>query len=81
MNKNTYYLQNRERKLYEKSFQDINDYFVSLEMKVKISYNDIKLSRRLSQMTQKTNQFNLTTRRYSESQINDFIISDTNRVK
>jgi FkbH-like protein len=51
------------------------DYLASLEMKMRISLNDSRHVARLSQMTQKTNQFNLTTRKYDEHQIQEFIRS------
>jgi FkbH-like protein len=51
------------------------DYLASLEMKMRIGVNDSRSVARLSQMTQKTNQFNLTTRKYDEHQIREFILS------
>jgi FkbH-like protein len=54
----------------------LRDYLGSLEMKMAISIDDVNNVARLSQMTQKTNQFNLTTRRYDESEIQRFIQSD-----
>ena len=44
-------------------------------MKMRIGLNDSRHVARLSQMTQKTNQFNLTTRKYDEHQMQEFIRS------
>ncbi len=49
------------------------DYLASLEMKMQVSFNKAAHLARLSQMTQKTNQFNLTTRRYNEQRMQEFI--------
>jgi FkbH-like protein len=54
----------------------INDYLKSLNMKMTVGLNDMSLFKRLAQLTQKTNQFNLTTRRYSEKDIADKIRDD-----
>jgi FkbH-like protein len=45
------------------------DYLKSLNMKMSVGLDDISLVTRLAQLTQKTNQFNLTTRRYNEKDI------------
>jgi FkbH-like protein len=54
----------------------IVDYLKSLKMKMTIGLNDKSLVTRLAQLTQKTNQFNLTTRRYSEKDIAEMISAD-----
>ena len=48
-------------------------YLKSLKLHIKYYLNDEKLVGRMAQLTQKTNQFNLTTKRYSENDINYFI--------
>jgi len=59
------YLERRDRLKVISSYSSMEDYLRSLEMKLTISeINDMNIER-LSQMTQKTNQFNLTTKRYS----------------
>ena len=40
---------------------------------MEVSYNNLNDKIRLSQLTQKTNQFNFTTKRYSELDIENFI--------
>ena len=52
----------------------VDEYLTSLKMKMLVNFNNAAHLARLSQLTQKTNQFNLTTRRYSELQIQEFIL-------
>lgn len=59
--------ESRERAETSRTSQ--SDYLASLEMRMKVGLDDPRQVARLSQMTQKTNQFNLTTRRYDEQQI------------
>lgn len=48
----------------QESFSDISEYLRSLDIEIQIqTLNDFNIER-ISQMTQKTNQFNLTTHRY-----------------
>ncbi len=51
------------------SFSSIEDYLRSLEIHLTIEKNKEDLLPRVAQMTQKTNQFNLTTKRYTEQDI------------
>ena len=73
LEKTAMYSQERQRKSQLEELTDtggsIEDYLQSLNMKMKVGLNDISLLPRLAQLTQKTNQFNLTTRRYSEQDI------------
>jgi FkbH-like protein len=73
----------KEQALRESSrdaFVDIKDYLNSLEIEMKIFKNNEELIPRMAQLTQKTNQFNLTTIRYSETDIRDFVFSDSAHV-
>ena len=59
----------------EAQFTDMTDFLRSLEMKLKIervTAESVSIPR-VAQMTQKTNQFNLTTRRYTEDDIRSMI--------
>ena len=49
--------------------QSNEEYLASLGLSVTISANDVTNVQRISELTLKSNQFNLTTRRYSESEI------------
>lgn len=72
-NKTSEYKANIERKNAEKAFTDIDSFIKSLEIKLSIQkVNGMNISR-IAQMTQKTNQFNLTTRRYTENDIQKLI--------
>jgi FkbH-like protein len=59
---------------------DMETYYRSLEMEVEIALADNFSIPRIAQQTQKTNQFNLTTRRYSEADIQAFVQSNTSDV-
>ena len=56
---------------------DLESYYTSLEMTLGIKFADDFSIPRIAQLTQKTNQFNLTTRRYSDLDIRQFSASDT----
>ncbi len=63
------YAEQRQRSTAEQNFQSKDDFFRFLEQEAELSpVSDLTLAR-VAQLTQKTNQFNLTTRRYSETQI------------
>jgi FkbH-like protein len=51
---------------------DLESYYGSLEMVLEIRFADEFSIPRIAQLTQKTNQFNLTTRRYSDADIKHF---------
>ncbi len=54
----------------------LDDYYRYLEMKVVLKKADTFSIPRVAQLTQRTNQFNLTTRRYSEEEINEMASSE-----
>jgi len=62
-----------KRESNKKEFTNIENYIASLELKITIFENDESIIPRMSQMSQKTNQFNLTTKRYTENDIRHFI--------
>jgi FkbH-like protein len=63
------YAEQKQRASAEQTFQSKEDFFRYLEQEAELeAVSDLTLAR-VSQLTQKTNQFNLTTRRYSEAQI------------
>lgn len=63
------YLANAERAELAKSSRDINEYLLSLQMEVGFSPFDAAGRSRIAQLTSRSNQFNLTTRRYDEAAI------------
>ena len=69
-----------KRENVKEEFSDIEDYLASLELKMTIYQDDEEIIPRMSQMSQKTNQFNLKTKRYTESDIKNYIISEDSKV-
>lgn len=68
-NKLQQYKENIQRKQVRAKYKNINEYIKDLNIKIEIQEaNKFNLSR-IAQMTQKTNQFNLTTKRYTEQKL------------
>jgi len=66
------YAQQRQRKQFENTVSNLDQFLKQLDIKVKIKKSNEFLIPRISQLTLKTNQFNLTTRRYQEEEISEF---------
>lgn len=66
------YAEQRLRSELQTAAGSLEEYYRSLQMAVEITGVTPANLTRLAQLTQKTNQFNLTTRRYSEQQVKDF---------
>jgi FkbH-like protein len=66
------YQKNIEREKSQASFADISEYLKSLDMELIWGPFDPLSLPRVVQLINKTNQFNLTTRRYSEEEIKRF---------
>jgi FkbH-like protein len=66
------YRENAERNQHKGQFADMGAYLRSLEMRLTVEKLDGLNKARFAQMTQKTNQFNLTTKRYTEADIQSF---------
>jgi FkbH-like protein len=73
------YVQQRQRSLASATARSLEDYLESLGTVVAIERLSASDTPRVAQLTQKTNQFNLTTRRYSEQDIEAFVAAG-NRV-
>lgn len=73
LEKTAMYAQERLRRSQREELNEtgasVDDYLKSLDMKMTVGLDAPSLVPRLAQLTQKTNQFNLTTRRYSETDI------------
>ncbi len=67
------YKDQQQREGEQKNFASMEEYLASLELKIGIKVDDATNITRLAQLTQKTNQFNLTTHRYTETEIKGFI--------
>lgn len=69
LKRNEMYMENAQRRQLQASFSDYNAYLESLKMKGEIkSFVPMYMSR-IAQLTNKSNQFNLTTKRYTQSGI------------
>ena len=66
------YLGQRKRVEFEHKIGDINEFLKQMNIQVTIKKADNFLVPRISQLTLKTNQFNLTTKRYQQEQISSF---------
>jgi FkbH-like protein len=75
-----YYAEQRLRNELRNSTGSLEDFYRSLNMQVEISPVTSKQAPRIAQLTQKTNQFNMTTRRYTEQQIAALIANPCWRV-
>lgn len=72
-NKSLMYKQNIERQRLFNDFNNLEDFLYSLQTEIKVwkaTNNDIE---RIAQLTQKTNQFNLTSHRYTIEDINNML--------
>lgn len=63
------YRENAQRAQAQAAFSDYSDYLRSLEMKAVIAPFDTAHAARITQLMNKTNQFNLTTRRYTDAEV------------
>ena len=63
------YRQQAERAVFESSFQSYDDYLKGLDMVATVSSFDPFHYPRIAQLTQRSNQFNLRTVRYTEAEI------------
>jgi FkbH-like protein len=64
-----YYRTEQERKNAKAQFENEADFINSLELVLEMRVEDASGIARIAQMTNKTNQFNLTTKRYTEKEI------------
>ena len=73
LHKTEQYKSNAARKRSQEGFSDFDKYIESLQTSLDIRDADSFSITRVAQMTQKTNQFNLTTRRYTENDIREML--------
>jgi len=55
----------------------VNDFIQTLHVQLMLVKNDLSLAPRIAQLTQKTNQFTMTTRRYTEKDIAQYMQQPT----
>ena len=76
LERNKYYEANKEREREKSSFNNYEEFLKSLKMKADIDFAKLLYLDRIAQLTNKTNQFNLTTKRYTLSEIEEISKSD-----
>jgi len=64
-----FYRDEKSRRQTRREFASMNDFLDSLEMSVEFGLFDSASSNRIAQLIQKTNQFNVTTRRHSQAKL------------
>lgn len=74
--RNEMYQANAKRNQVQAQFADYDDYLISLEMKGTIKPFEANYLSRIAQLTNKSNQYNLTTRRYTQGEIELIAASD-----
>ena len=74
------YISDSFRRKSTSNVVDISSYIQSLEVNVQVSYCNTSKISRVSQLTQKTNQFNLTGKRYTEQNIKEMYQSSNFRI-
>ncbi len=76
LNRNDMYKENIKRSRLMRSLESYEEYLNSLEMKAEIKpFDSIHVSR-IAQLTNKSNQFNLTTKRYTNDQIEELMLDE-----
>ena len=78
--KSAIYRSQSERNAEKQKFTDIEDFLRSLEMEVVFREDSSDSIERIAQLTNKTNQFNLTTVRYSDGDIRRFAADSNYKV-
>ena len=71
--RNEFYENDKKREKTIANFEDYDAYLKSLEMKAEVSLFNKSYTNRITQLTNKTNQFNLTTLRVSEHEMESAI--------
>ena len=74
--RNEMYKANAERAKQQASFADYGEYLSSLDMSAQIAPFDPMFYNRISQLTNKSNQFNLTTKRCTVADIENYATAD-----
>lgn len=79
MRRSEMYAANAQRAAQLRSFESYEDYLLSLDMHAVICGFEPVYIQRITQLTNKSNQFNLTTRRYNEDEIQK-VSTSTNHI-
>jgi len=79
LNRSAYYRSNAKRNAYQASSGDYREFLASLEMNAEIAPFSPLYLERITQLINKTNQFNLTTKRYTTAEV-EAVAQDPNCV-
>jgi FkbH-like protein len=71
LHRGEFYAAQRQRRDFQQTCSSPENFYYSLQQEVNIAPVNRMTLARVAQLTQKTNQFNLTTRRYTEQQIQE----------
>lgn len=77
LKRNAMYKENALRASLQASFENYEDYLLSLEMKATIASFAPLYMARIAQLTNKSNQFNLTTKRFTQEEIESVAANDS----
>ena len=77
LNRNEMYKENVKRAKLQASFENYEDYLLSLEMVGIIKKFEPVYTARIAQLSNKSNQFNLTTKRYTQTEIEDIMTDES----
>lgn len=77
LKRNEMYIANAKRAKQQASFENYEDYLLSLQMSAQICDFEPVYIDRITQLTNKSNQFNLTTKRYTPAQMQEVYESDS----
>jgi FkbH-like protein len=77
INRNKYYELNRKVEDIKSEFANYDDFLMSLDMRAEIGFFKPGFLDRITQLTNKTNQFNLTSRRYNLPEIESIMGNDS----
>jgi FkbH-like protein len=75
-----YYVTERLRKEAEKSFENKEDFLKNLQTEIRVYVDDASAISRLSQLSEKTNQFNVFKQSLSEKEIAEYVASKDYKV-
>lgn len=71
LKRNEMYQENARRRQFQSGFADYREYLLSLGMQAVIKPFEPVYTARIAQLSNKSNQFNLTTRRYTQAEIEE----------
>jgi len=74
------YAAEKSRRRLASAAVSLEDFHASLGLSISIATNEDETATRVAQLLSKTNQFNLTTRRYSEEEVRAFLADSTKQV-